>query len=273
MRLAISAIAWKPEEDADVASMLRRAGVAGVELAPTAYWPAPLEASREERRALGAWWRDQGLVVPALQSLLFGRPDLNLFEPQTRDAFTQYLVGMLDVAVDLGAGVLVFGSPRNRLRGALPVQEAFAVATAAFREIGAEAACRGVRLCIEPNPPAYGCDFVTTAEEGAALVRAVGSEGFGLHLDTAGLHLVGADPAGEVARHAALLRHCHLSAPSLAPVGIPCGVDHSGVIAALRAAGYPGWVSIEMRAAEDRPARLEAVAAAVEAMMTAGAGG
>ena len=271
MKLAISAIAWRPEEDAEVVSVLHRTGVAGVELAPTAYWPAPLGAPREERRARGAWWQAQGFEVPALQSLLFGRPDLNLFDPAGRGAFIRYLVGMLDVAVDLGAKMLVFGSPRNRLRGSLPAEEAFELATAAFREVGAEADLRGVCLCIEPNPPAYGCDFVTTAEEGAALVQAVGSPGFGLHLDTAGIHLVGSDPSLEVARYAPLVRHCHLSAPNLAPVGEPSGVDHSGVLEALRAASYQGWVSIEMRAAADRETRIQAVAKAVRAMVAAGA--
>lgn len=271
MKLAVSAIAWKPEDDAEVAAALRQAGVAGVELAPTAYWAEPLVASRDERRACGAWWRAKGFQVPAIQSLLYGHPELNLFDLEARDHFTRYLLGMLDVAVDLGARVLVFGSPKNRLRGPLPAEEAFALAVESFTTIGAEAELRGVCFCIEPNPPAYGCDFVTTAEEGAALVRAVGSPGFGLHLDTAGLHLVGADPALEVARHVSLLRHCHLSAPNLAPVGVPCGIDHAGVLAALDAGAYQGWVSIEMRSGANRDLRKRSVVAAVQAMVASGA--
>ncbi|HET8734062.1 MAG TPA: sugar phosphate isomerase/epimerase family protein [Anaeromyxobacteraceae bacterium] len=264
MRLVVSNIAWKPDDDEAVGSVLRECGADAVELAPTAYWPDPLIANAGERAVLRRAWEGRGLPVVALQSLLFGYPQLNLFDPAPRDATRERLAGMLEVAADLGAGVLVFGSPRNRARGALGDEEALAVAVPFFRALGDRAAALGVCLCIEPNPPAYGCDFVTTPAQGRELVARVGSPGFGLHLDAAGTLLAGEDPVAEAGRAAATLRHFHASAPQLGPVGPGAGVDYAGAIGALVRGGYRGDVSIEMRSAEAPEARLAAVRRAVE---------
>jgi D-psicose/D-tagatose/L-ribulose 3-epimerase len=259
VRLVVSNIAWKPADDEAVAPVLRECGADAVELAPTAYWPDPLMASAGDRAALRGAWEGRGLPVVALQSLLFGYPQLNLFDPATRDATRERLAGMLEVAADLGARVLVFGSPRNRARGGLGDEEALAIAVPFFRALGERAAALGVCLCIEPNPPVYGCDFVTTPEQGRDLVTRVGSPGFGFHLDAAGTLLAGEDPIAEAGRSAATLRHFHASAPQLGPVGPGAGVDYAGAVGALLRGGYRGDVSIEMRAAETVEGRLEAV--------------
>lgn len=262
MKLAVSNIAWKPADDAEVGAVLRAEGADAVELAPTAYWPDPLKTPRADLRSLRAAWEGRGLPVVALQSLLFGFPDLNLFDDATRPAMLQRLAGMLEVAAELGAGPLVFGSPRNRLRRGLRWEAALDVAVPFFRALGERAGDLGVCLCIEPNPPAYGCDFVTNAAEGRELVATVASPGFGLHLDVAGLSMAGDDPAAELERSAGMLRHVHFSAPGLAPVGA-ADLDYAGVAARLRAIGWTGVASIEMKAAETVPLRVEAVRAAL----------
>ena len=75
----------------------------------------------------------------------------------------------------------------------MPRGEAEAIAVAAFRELGDCASRHRVIFCIEPNPTAYDCDFITGAGEGADLVERVDCQGFGLHLDTAAMMLAG-DP-------------------------------------------------------------------------------
>lgn len=259
MKLAISNIAWKPEDDGAIAETIRAAGADAVELAPTAYWPDPLAADPDARKGVREAWARRGLPVVALQSLLFGYPELNLFDETTRPELRRRLRGMLEVAADLGAGPLVLGSPKNRLRRGLAWRDALAVAVPFFRDLGDEATRLGVCLCIEPNPIEYGCDFVSTAAEGRELVEQVGSPGFRLHLDAAGLWLAGDDPAAEVSRSIRHLAHVHLSAPQLGPVAGASPVDYAAVVVALRGAGYQGCVSIEMRAAPDRQGRQVAV--------------
>jgi sugar phosphate isomerase/epimerase len=153
---------------------------------------------------------------------------------------------MAHLAAGLGANRLVFGSPGNRRRGDLSVEQADEIAVEAFARLGAEAAELGVCFCIEANPVDYKCDYLTDAVASTAFVRAVDSPGVRLHLDTACMALAGDDAAERVQAGADVLAHVHLSAPQLGEVGPDGPVDHEAVAAALRAVDYDGHVSVEM---------------------------
>src|SRR5437870_1397647 len=107
--LAFSNIAWEPAQDAEIAAVLREAGFAGVELAPTKRWPDPTKAAAAEVRDYRAHWAAHGLRVVAFQALLFGREDLQLFDPRTRQRLADYLTRIIDLGVELGARAFVFG--------------------------------------------------------------------------------------------------------------------------------------------------------------------
>jgi len=259
MRLAISNIAWPSGADAVMTPLLHAHGVEGVELALTKVWPEPLDVSPDEVRAYRAGWERQGLRIVALQALLFGKPHLTLFDSEaTRRQTRDYLAGMIERAGQLGAGVLVFGSPKNRRRQGQSPAETWAIAVPFFRELGSIARRHGVYLCIEPNPPAYGCDFVTTVAEGIKLVDAVAEDGFGLHLDTAGMSLASDPPIASILAAGKRCKHFHVSAPFLAEVAGET-VPHAAYAQGLRVADYQGWVSIEMGEARETGAWSAAV--------------
>jgi D-psicose/D-tagatose/L-ribulose 3-epimerase len=265
VKLALSNIAWEPSEDEAVARVLLDHGFQGVEIAPTKVWPKPLESTRDDRAAYRRQWEERGLRIVAMQSLLFGHPEFKLFEdPASRAPMATYLKAIIDLAADLGAGALVFGSPGNRKRGSMPEAEAFEIATSFFRDLGRHAASAGVTFCIEPNPPAYGCDFVQTSTEGAALVQAVDSVGFGLHLDAAGMRLAGEEPHIAAGTQFDLIRHFHVSAPQLGPVGSGDVGWYEPIATTLRDRGYARWVSVEMRAGPAGASNLARVTAAAQ---------
>ncbi len=247
MKLAISNIAWGPLEDSEMLRVLQLEHIHGVEIAPTKMWPTPLEATRRELLEYRAFWEGGGLTIVALQALLYGRPELTIFESAEQRAMTlDYLRRIIDVGAELGAGRLVFGSPRHRRVGTLSTADALSIAVPFFAELGAHSAAAGVVLCIEPNAPQYGCDFVRTTAEAEELIRLVDSPGFGLHLDAGIMTLVGDAPDESISSTRDLLRHFHVSEPELKRIGLG-GVEHEGFAAALRLAGYNEWVSIEMR--------------------------
>jgi D-psicose/D-tagatose/L-ribulose 3-epimerase len=259
MRLAISNIAWPSGADATVMPLLHTHGVEGVELALTKVWPEPLAVSADEVRAYREGWEKQGLRIVALQALLFGKPHLTLFgSEQARGQMRDYLTRMIERAGLLGARVLVFGSPKNRLRHGQSPAEAWAIAVPFFRELGGIARRHGVCFCIEPNPPAYGCDFVTTVAEGIELVDAVADDGFGLHLDTAGMSLAGDPPMASILAAGNRCQHFHVSSPFLAEVD-GATVTHNEFAQALREADYQSWLSIEMGEAKETGAWAAAV--------------
>lgn len=266
MRLAISNIAWPAGVDDDAAPLLCAHGVEGVELALTKIWTEPLAASAAEVIAYRQRWEKKGLRIAALQALLFGKPQLTIFDSEAvRRQTLDYLAGIIERAAWLGAAALVFGSPKNRCRGERSPAEAWSLAVPFFRELGCHARRQGVRFCIEPNPAEYGCDFVTTVAEGIELVDAVAEEGFGLHLDTGGMALAGEAPAASIAAAGERCRHFHISEPFLAEIGSG-RTAHGECAAALKARAYDRWVSIEMSEAKEpeawRPAIDRALACA-----------
>ena len=164
LRLAVSNIAWNADEDDAIGLLLQSEGVAGVEIAPTKWRERPLDATSREIADYRRAWEERGLRIVSMQSLLFGRPDLQLFG-DTRSALTDFLIRTIELGANLGAHALVFGSPRNRVRGELSPVDAMSTAVDFFRPLGEHAAAHGVTLCIEASPPDYGCDFVTTTAE------------------------------------------------------------------------------------------------------------
>ena len=258
MKLAMSAIAWEPPDDDTAAAILREHGFTGVELAPTKIFPRPDAATEAEVAACRRAWEGRGLRIVAMQALLFGRPELTVFG-KARERTLEYLSAVARLGGRLGAGALVFGSPRNRARGAIPAAEAWRSAVQFFRELGTAAAAAGTCVCIEPNPPRYGADFVTTSEEALRLVEEVGSPGFGLHLDAACALLAGEDYPARLRASAHVLRHVHLREPDLAPVREGGSLGLPAISAALREAGYSSWISVEMK-----PAGLDALRTAAQ---------
>lgn len=251
MNLAVSSIAWSPEEDEGVASLLNERGIKLVELAPTKIWDNPIAVSDIDAKKVTQWWADRDIKVDAFQSMLFSRPDLKIFESENnRNECLQYLKNFIALAGRMGAKRMVFGSPKNRQRGDISYETASEIATGFFSELAEVALVNDVVFCIEPNAPQYACDFVTTARQGADLVRAVNHPGFGLHLDTACMALAGDDIARSIHEFGDIIQHFHISSPMLDQVEQRDDVDHFAAIAALKNIGYASTISIEMRPGE-----------------------
>lgn len=248
MRLAVSNIAWQPDEDAQVIHRLGQLGVDAIEVAPTRMFPDPTAVPAAEAARSARSLQDDGLEVVAFQSMLFGRPDLTVFDSAaTRSSTREYLARFIELAGAMSASRLVFGSPKNRVVPAeMGASEAFDIAVQFFGDLAVIAEANATVICIEPNPPAYGCNFVMTADQGARLVSAVDGPGFGLHLDAAGMTLAGDDPGTSIRAYGHLLRHFHASAPGLGDLEDTL-VDHHAAAHALRSVGYDDIVSIEMR--------------------------
>lgn len=260
MKLVVSNIAWTNEEEATVAEKLQSLGIKYVEIAPTKKWHDPTKAHAKGIADYKLFWQAYGIEIVAFQSMLFNRPDLKIFESEEKRRETlEYLKEFTRLASDFGAGVMVFGSPKNRQRGELDNKSAQKIAINFFKKIGVIAEKLGIKFCIEPNPTAYACDFVVNTKEGIELVNMVGSLGFGLHLDIAGMTLAGDDIEASIRAASPFLEHFHISSPYLEQVDDRDDVQHRAAAATLKEVGYKGFVSIEMRPGEngENVARVE----------------
>lgn len=260
MKIAVSNIAWPERFDGKAYRLLAEGGVRGIEVAPTRVWPEWQGISAESVRTLKDAIAAEGLAVSSLQAILFQKPELQLFnEGKDGRRFAEHLRYCAELAAELGANAVVFGAPKNRDRGELSEAEAFARAASVFAPVAEAYAAAGVSLGLEANPEQYQCNFVTRAAEAAKLVRAVGSPGLRLHLDTACAAMAGEDIAQLVRQNVDILAHFHSSEAMLGAVGVdPDG--HKAAAHALREVGYTGWVAVEMRAQDDVETSLKTAA-------------
>lgn len=253
MRLAISNIAWDVAEDEVIAQLLSRHGIDAIDVAPGKYFPEPTKASAHDISRVRAWWSDRGVEITGMQALLFGTSGLNVFgSADAQEAMLAHLEAVCRIGAGLGAVRLVFGSPKNRDRTGLTDQEAMAIALPFFRRLGDIAAAHGTFVCLEPNPPCYGANFMTTSGGTAQVVEDVSHPAIRMQLDTGALTINNEDAASLLKMSAHLVGHIHASEPDLLPLG-DGGTDHAKVRAALSQYLPDKLVSIEMVATKDEP--------------------
>jgi len=253
MRLAISNIAWDVDEDEAIARLLQRFGVDAIDVVPGKYFPDPAKATDEEIARVRSWWSERGIEITGMQALLFGTTGLNVFgPPESQDAMLQHLAAVCRIGAGLGATRIVFGSPKNRDRAGLSDQEAMDVAVPLFRRLGDIAQSYGVLICLEPNPPCYGANFMTTSAETSQVVGQVAHPAVRMQLDTGALTINGENPAAVLQDCAILIGHVHASEPELLPLG-DGKTDHGKVFAALAKYLPDHVVTIEMLATKNEP--------------------
>ncbi len=245
-RLGVSNLAWPAAEQDAALALLASLGADGIEVAPTRL--APWEEITDAHLAgLRSACEQAGLVVSSLQAIFFGKPDAALLgDPPAFGLMAEHLRRVGGIAQALGAGVAVFGAPRNRLRGGLSPAEARALGAERLRLLGGIADRAGLTLALEPVPPAYGADFLNHAGEVVEMVRLAGHPRIRAHLDTACVTLAGDDVGAAIREAAPLLAHYHMAEPQLGSFASPC-CDHRQAAEVLNQAGYAGWMVIEMR--------------------------
>ena len=244
-KFAVSNIAWTSHDDPAIFALLQKYGVAGIEIAPSKIWPQWIGASQASAAEYRKRLADRGFCVPAMQSLLFGIPNLSVFDESSHARFLEHMKLVAEIAEGLGAKVLVFGSPKNRRRGSLSYFRARETAVPFFRKLGVICRDHGCVLGIEANPAEYCCDFLTNTAGVAEFVQIVDSAGVRLHFD-AGAAKINGENIAEVLDSAGDLCHFHISEPQLAPAGADPEFFRVA-FEALKKSRYPHWVSIEMR--------------------------
>jgi sugar phosphate isomerase/epimerase len=215
--LGVSSIGWEPDEDLQVSGVLSSFGISNIDLTPTKYfaWNADnaLALSAERRD----FWESRNIHIRGVQSLLFGAPKWNILKKKDWKNLYQHFETVFSVTEALGARYLVFGSPANRRLEGLSKHEAFEVAEEFFSGLAKLMQGRELELTIEANPERYGCDFITSTFETAALITRIGSPNITSQLDL-GTCLINFEDLGELKSIAGNFGYVHLSTLDLKPL-------------------------------------------------------
>ena len=270
MKLAISNIAWSPDQRDAAYAILQDHGVKGLEIAPGLLFSdhaSPRDSDQDMCDAALHQAAAYGLDICSMQSLHFGVSNAVLFEDEAaRRRLFDTTVDAMGLAQRLGIGNLVFGSPKNRVipNDMSPVQ-AEAIWTAFFRALGDEAAARGTVLALETNPTIYDTNFMTTLGVTTEVIRKIDHPAIRLNLDLGAVISTGEIESVDdwIEDVLPLTNHVHLSVPWLNPLS-EFAAEVKQFIFTLDQAGWEGWVSIEMRSAfEALPDTLDLCNAAI----------
>jgi D-psicose/D-tagatose/L-ribulose 3-epimerase len=246
MRIAISNLAWDVTNDEEIASLLLSYGIDAIDIAPGKYFPDIRNASTSEIIRVRQWWAVRGISIIGMQALLFGSAGLNMFgNHDVQTSMLSHFEEICRIGSMLGATRLVFGSPKNRDRSSLGDGQVHDIALNFFNQLGNIAFRHGVVICLEPNPPCYGANFMTNSAETARIVNDVSHSAIRMQLDTGAMTINCENPEVIINKYGSLIGHVHASEPDLVVLG-EGKTDHANIAAILQISFPDQIVSIEM---------------------------
>lgn len=233
----------------DLCGQMAAIGYQGIELAPFTLTADARQCDAKMRTEIKNAAAEYGLPITALHWLLVSPLNLhiNAIDAAKRQEAVDFLRGLIDFAGDIGAEIMIFGSPKQRVVED-NLQSAWKRAADSYSKVLSTLEERGVTLCME-SLPAPECDFVMTAAEAAQMVADVNHPNFKLMLDTKSLCGESGDLSGKAA--AELIgqwgKQCHYYHANDANRRAPGygDTDFHLIASALKQADYDGWVSLE----------------------------
>ena len=241
MKYSLSNLSWGKTPLHEMLPRIKQVGFHGIEIAPTAIWPEMKSIDFLEFKRMRYLIEDNGLEVSALQSLLYGHPEYQLFSRSTWPEMKSHLEFVFSLAQTLGAGVVVFGSPRNRLKGDLSTGLAHEIASEFFSSLLPSLERNDLVMTLEPNAPEYGADYLLNYCDVLELSSLIDSPHILPQIDTGCLWMVGEDPTLAFRSHKP--HHLHISNPNLGV--IPGDSNFEELFSQIRDTNFEGWLVIE----------------------------
>jgi sugar phosphate isomerase/epimerase len=162
-----------------------------------------------------------------------------------RDRSWQHVRNLVDLCGDLGGGIMVFGSPKQRATtGGTTVQDAKKLYRDGLAGVAQQAQQRGVTILIEALPH-QECDVVTSLEEAVGLVQEINQPAIRTMFDTHNAVNEAEPHAALVDRYFDYIRHVHVNEMDGRHPGTG-GYDFKPLLDVLQRRDYRGWVSLEV---------------------------
>ena len=239
--------AFEKRPFAETVKAIRRAGYAGIEIAPFTLAERPADISVAERRDYRAVMAAEGLIFAGLHWLMMSPPGLHVTTPDNvlRQKSWDHIRRLIDLCADLGPdGVMVFGSPQQRSStGGIGREQATRHFVDGLASIAPHAESRAVTVLVEALPIGQS-DVTQSIEEAAGIVRRIASPAIRTMFDVHNAVDEREPHAALVDRYFDLIRHVHVNELD----GRHCGTggyDFAPVLEVLARRGYEGWLSLE----------------------------
>jgi sugar phosphate isomerase/epimerase len=224
-----------------------RLGYDGVEVAPFTLARTVNEISAAQRQKIRDAAQRLDIGICGLHWLLARTEGLHLNSADggVRERTARYLRDLVDCCADLGGKVLVLGSPKQReILPGVSAEEAWAWAAATLEDAVGRAEERGVALCVEPLSRTE-TNFINSAADAMRFTQQFNSPAAQIVLDVKAMCAESASIPEIIRRSSPRLAHFHANDPNLKGPGFG-EVDFFPIAAALKAAAYAGYVSVEV---------------------------
>lgn len=222
-------------------------GYTGLEIAPFTISDYVTDISSARRAEVRRQADQAGLEIVGAHWLLAKTEGFYMTSPdaEVRRKTTEYFGHLARFCADLGAGVMVCGSPQQRnLLPGVTHDEAMKYAADVFGAVVPVLEETEVTIALEPLAPSE-TDFMQTADVAVELAEMIGSPQVRLHLDCKAMSSESTPIAELIRRHHAMLAHFHANDANLQGPGFG-DVDFMPILEALGEVDYRGWVSVEV---------------------------
>jgi sugar phosphate isomerase/epimerase len=229
-------------------ALAARLGYDGIELAPFTLDGEPHRLSADRRARLRQAATDAGIAITSLHYLLRAPADLSITAADAgrRQRTIEVMRALCNLAAELGARVLVHGSPDQRRLEAGDEADSRKRGIEAFANVAEAAQSAGVVYCIEPLSRDQ-TQFVNTVAEAADIVRTIGSPSVRTMIDCSSAARSEDEGVAALIRRwvpSGLVAHVHFNDPNRQGPG-DGDLDFAPILAALRETRYAGNAAIE----------------------------
>ena len=245
-KIAISNLAWNYTEDESVFEIMKEQEVNRLEFCPFRESGAFNATNLPTVDSLRETMHKHSISIVSMQSLLYNHPELTIFDSNlTREKTLDHLIKVIYFASEIGSKTLVFGSPKNRIKGSMANNRAISIAIDFFGRIAEICQKMNIVFCIEPMPVDYGADFIINTTEAVDLVKKINIKSFKMNLDLGSLILNREDPEEVIYESIEHAGHLHISEPFLKIVRRDY-LFHKKISDTIKKSSYSGNLSIEM---------------------------
>ena len=248
IRLGICNELFEGWDLARICRFVKEVGYDGLELAPFTLAPRITDLSTDQRRTIRSTIADSGLATIGLHWLLAQTEGFYLTspDPEIQARTGDYFIALAEATRDLGGGLMVLGSPKQRnLLPGVTFEQAIGYATSTLDRVLPHLERLDVELCLEPLAPSE-TDFLNTCEQATAWIDRIGHPRLKLHMD---VKAQSSEPARTVpeliADYASRAGHFHAQDTNRLGPGMG-SVDFGPILSSLVGSGYDRWVSVEV---------------------------
>jgi len=238
----------------EVFSFAREAGYDALEIAPFTLGKTVQDVSLGRRREIRQMAADAGMEISAIHWVLAKTDGFHLTspDPAVRERTSAYFVDLVEFGAQIGAPVMVVGSPKQRnLESGVSPAQGWDWAVEAFRPAVEQAGKRGMVICIEPLAPSE-TNFINTAAEARRFADQFGSSAMDIILDVKAMTAESGTVPEVIRATGGRFGYFHANDINLKGPGFG-DVDFRPIAQALRDVGYDGTVSVEVFRFDEGP--------------------